>query len=258
MVNPRWTFDRKAAYKNVAGIVGVDEAGRGCLAGPVIAGAILLPKTFFRKAKNRIATSEMNDSKQFNELKREFLFQRILELGEKEELIWSAGSASVEEIESKNVVGATALAMKRAMDRVSQKSAGLWKPAIRSERDLFHRSEESFQDVSWIVRVDGPALKKLPYVHEGLIKGDGLSVAVAMASLVAKVCRDQKMKRLHEEFPLYDFSSNKGYGSPKHLQALRSHGPTVHHRARFLRKVWEQNQNHRQKKKDPQSKLSLD
>ena len=108
------------------------------------------------------------------------------------------------------------------------------------------------------MRVDGPALKKLPYVHEGLIKGDGLSVAVAMASLVAKVSRDQKMKRLHEEFPLYDFSSNKGYGSPKHLQALRSHGPTVHHRARFLRKVWEQNQKHRQKKKDPQSKLSLD
>ena len=80
-------------------------------------------------------------------------------------------------------------------------------------------------------------MKRLPYRHQGLVKGDTLSLAVAMASLLAKVTRDRGMRRLAGEFPAYDFGSNKGYGSPKHLTALKAHGPTVHHRPKFLRNL---------------------
>tara|TARA_B100001540_G_scaffold283848_1_gene275708 strand:- start:373 stop:675 length:303 start_codon:yes stop_codon:yes gene_type:complete len=80
-------------------------------------------------------------------------------------------------------------------------------------------------------------MKRLPYEHEGLVKGDTISLAVAMASLVAKVERDRIMRKLSDKFPVYDFASNKGYGSPKHLRALREVGPTGHHRPRFLGKL---------------------
>ena len=99
MPNPRWTLDRKAA-KSHPGIVGVDEAGRGCLAGPVVAGAVILPASFFAKPANRKATAEMNDSKQFDEARREELYQVVLELGEKGELHWGVGEAGIGEIES--------------------------------------------------------------------------------------------------------------------------------------------------------------
>ena len=90
MPNPRWTHDRKLA-KEQLGIVGVDEAGRGCLAGPVVAGAVIIPGAFFSRAKNRKLTEEINDSKQFDEPKREILFQRVLELAEQGELFGATG-----------------------------------------------------------------------------------------------------------------------------------------------------------------------
>jgi len=80
-------------------------------------------------------------------------------------------------------------------------------------------------------------MKKLPYEHVGLVKGDTKSLAIAMASMLAKVTRDRFMRKLHEEFPVFGFDSNKGYGAPVHLQALREQGPTVHHRLRFLRNL---------------------
>ena len=236
MPNPRWTYDRKEAKRSL-GIVGVDEAGRGCLAGPVVAGAVILPAEFFLKAGNRKSCAEMNDSKQFNETKREELHAVVLGMAERGELFCARGEASVDEIESENIVGATCLAMKRAMERVSSGSGRVWSPKPKAEGELFSGSGSSVDEPGWVVRVDGRPMKRLPYEHEGLVKGDTISLAVAMASLVAKVERDRIMRKLSDKFPVYDFASNKGYGSPKHLRALREVGPTGHHRPRFLGKL---------------------
>lgn len=233
MPNPRWTYDRKLA-KGRCGVVGVDEAGRGCLAGPVVAGCVILPAEFFKDAKNRNTVKEINDSKQFHEEKRESLFQRIQQLIESQKIFGATGSASVSEIEEHNIVGATCLAMQRAMEVVAQRSDKLWQPVI-SEGALFEDFDQLKNE--WAVLVDGKPMKKLSYSHQGLVKGDTLSLAVAMASLLAKVTRDQLMKKLDLEFPDYGFASNKGYGAPVHLQALTNLGPTVCHRPRFLRNL---------------------
>jgi len=233
MPNPRWTYDRKLA-KGRSGVVGVDEAGRGCLAGPVVAGCVILPADFFKDSKNRKNMDEINDSKQFHEEKRESLFLSIQKLIESQKIFGATGSASVSEIEEHNIVGATCLAMQRAMELVSQRSDKLWTPVI-SEGALFEDSDPPKNE--WAVLVDGKPMKKLYYDHQGLIKGDTLSLAVAMASLLAKVTRDQLMKKLDLEFPDYGFASNKGYGAPVHLQALIDLGPTICHRPRFLRNL---------------------
>jgi len=254
MANPRWTYDRKEAKRSL-GIVGVDEAGRGCLAGPVVAGAVVLPAEFFLKAANRKVCSEMNDSKQFPEDRREELYAVILSLAERGELFWASGEASIEEIETENIVGATCLAMKRAMDGASEKSKGLWSPEPKSEDDLFSTNGSSREDKSWVTQVDGRHMKKLPYEHTGLVKGDTISLSVAMGSLIAKVTRDRMMRELAQEFPDYDFSSNKGYGSPNHLKALKKNGPTPLHRPRFLRNLLPVSE--QSKEEDSQSQLSF-
>ena len=252
MPNPRWTYDRKLA-KGRCGVVGVDEAGRGCLAGPVVAGCVILPADFFKDAKNRKTVDEINDSKQFNEEKRESLFQRIQQLIESQKIFGATGSASVSEIEAHNIVGATCLAMQRAMELASQRSDKLWKPVI-SEGALFEDCDHPKNE--WAVLVDGKPMKKLSYSHQGLVKGDTLSLAVAMASLLAKVTRDQLMKKLDLEFPDYGFASNKGYGAPVHLQALRNLGPTICHRPRFLRNLLIEEEMESQAE-DVQTQLSL-
>ena len=254
MANPRWTYDRKEAKRSL-GIVGVDEAGRGCLAGPVVAGAVVLPAEFFLKVANRKACSEMNDSKQFAEERREELYAVILGLAELGELFWASGEASIEEIEKENIVGATCLAMKRAMNEVSAKSKQLWSPEPKSEEDLFSTTGSSEDDKKWAVLVDGRPMKRLPYEHQGLVKGDTISLAIAMGSLIAKVTRDRIMRELAQEFPAYDFASNKGYGSPNHLKALKESGPTHLHRPRFLRNLLPMSE--QAKEEDSQSQLSF-
>ena len=237
MPNPLWTYDRKAA-KGLPGIVGVDEAGRGCLAGPVVAGATLLPAGFFSKASNRRKCAEVNDSKQLDQAKREKLFGILESLMEAGELWFATGEASVAEIERENIVGGTCLAMGRAMDALAELSEGLWKP--RGKDDLaegLFATEGAASEAYWLVLVDGRPMKRLPYLHEALVKGDTLSLSVAMASIAAKVTRDRLMARMAERYPEYDFASNKGYGAPKHLRALRELGPTPDHRPRFLRKI---------------------
>lgn len=255
MVNPLWTFDRKR-IKSYSGIIGVDEAGRGCLAGPVVAGAVLLSSDFFRKAKNRKACLGVNDSKQIKEREREDIFEQILKLASSGELYWGAGHSSVMEIESENIVGATCLAMKRALEKLSISSKNTWIPLLKNEEDLF--SGEIFSDEkAWIVSVDGRPMKKLPYQHEGLIKGDTFSLAIAMGSIVAKVTRDRLMRKLALKFKGYDFSSNKGYGSPKHLTGLLKNGPCVHHRPKFLRNLLNTAEKKKTIEEDSQSQLSL-
>ena len=254
MPNPRWTHDRKLA-KEQLGVVGVDEAGRGCLAGPVVAGAVILPASFFSEASHRKATEEMNDSKQFNEEKREQLYEQVVALAEEQKIFVGTGQASVEEIEEYNIVGATCLAMKRALDKASKESGGLWQPEEKSSLELFEDKEGDKK--KWTVLVDGRPMKKLPYQHDGLVKGDTKSLAIAMASMLAKVTRDRFMRELHTKFPEFGFDSNKGYGAPVHLKALGKLGPTVHHRPRFLRNILSQ----KMQEPDPidaeQSQLSL-
>ena len=254
MPNPRWTHDRKLT-KEQLGVVGVDEAGRGCLAGPVVAGAVILPAPFFSEAAHRKATEEMNDSKQFNEEKREQLYEGVLALAEKQKIFVGKGQASVEEIEEHNIMGATCLAMKRALNKASECSDGLWRPGEKSSLELFEDKEGDKK--KWTVLVDGRPMKKLPYQHDGLVKGDTKSLAIAMASMLAKVTRDRFMRELHTKFPDFGFDSNKGYGAPVHLKALDKYGPTVHHRPRFLRNILSQ----KMQESDPidaeQSQLSL-
>jgi ribonuclease HII len=253
MLNPRWTYDRKLV-KGLPGIVGVDEAGRGCLAGPVVAGCTILPSSFFADSKNRKAVEKINDSKQISEMEREILFQKIQTWIDQGKLFGATGSATIEEIEEHNIVGATCLAMQRAMEAASVKSKGLWLPFQTQETDLF--TQDVSKDLQWRVLVDGRSMKRLPIRHMGLIKGDTISLAVAMASLLAKVTRDQRMRQLDRQFPHYRFASNKGYGVPVHLKALEEHGTTEHHRPRFLRNILKESKNEKSNTFE-QSRLSL-
>ena len=253
MANPRWTYDRKEAKRSL-GIVGVDEAGRGCAAGPVVAGAVVLPAEFFLEAANRKACAQMNDSKQFPEDRREELYAVILNLAERGELLQASGEASIEEIEAENIVGATCLAMKRAMDAASEKSKAFGH-LNQSPRTIFFKYR--FINGRKALGCSGgrEADEEASLRAHGLIKGDTISLAMAMGSLIAKVTRDRFMRKFAEEFPDYDFSSNKGYGSPNHLKALKESGPTRLHRPRFLRNLLPVSE--QAKEEDSQSQLSF-
>jgi ribonuclease HII len=174
---------------------GVDEAGRGPLAGPVVAAAVILDD---KKRINGLA-----DSKVLTPLQRDKLFDMIRE----KSLCCAVGSASVEEIDTLNIFHATMLAMKRAVE-------GLRLKPVK-------------------VLVDGNRLPKLEVLSEAIVGGDAKVKSISAASIVAKVTRDRLLQQLHEEFPQYGFAAHKGYGTPEHLQALKVHGPCVHHRRHF-------------------------
>ena len=175
---------------------GCDEAGRGCLAGPVFAAAVILPPNF----RNDL----LNDSKQLSEKKRYALREVI----EREALAWAIGIVESEEIDKINILRASFLAMHRALDQLS----------VRPEAII----------------VDGNRFTPyhdLPYTT--VIKGDGKFQAIAAASILAKTFRDDYMNKLAEEFPQYDWASNKGYPTKKHREAIRRYGPTPYHRMSY-------------------------
>jgi len=176
-------------------LAGVDEAGRGPLAGPVVAAAVILDDT---RRINGLA-----DSKVLTPLQRDKLYDRIRERA----LCCSVGSASVQEIDTLNIFHATMLAMKRAVE-------GLRLKPVK-------------------VLVDGNRLPKLDVLSEAIVGGDAKVRSISAASIVAKVTRDRLLVELHEEFPCYGFAAHKGYGTPEHLEALRVHGPCIHHRRHF-------------------------
>jgi len=180
----------------VGGLVcGVDEAGRGPLAGPVVAGAVIFAKGKYPRG--------LDDSKKLTPKAREKLFDKIMTRA----IAVGIGEACVDEIDLINIRQATHLAMARAVRALS--------PA-----PVF-------------ALVDGNDAPALPCPCETLIKGDGLSVSIAAASIIAKVTRDRLMLRLHEIHPVYRWDRNKGYGTEDHLHALAVHGPTPHHRRSF-------------------------
>ncbi|WP_129135571.1 ribonuclease HII [Luteimonas sp. YGD11-2] len=182
-------------------IVGVDEAGRGPLAGPVVVAAVV-----FDPARPRI--NGLNDSKQLNAERRETLYARIVERA----LAWSIVSVDVDEIDRINIFHATMQGMRRALENAI---AGL-------ERERC------------VARIDGNHLPKaLPCRAEAWIDGDARDRAIMAASILAKVARDRAMVALHADHPAYGFDRHKGYSTPEHLAALRAHGPCVIHRRSF-------------------------
>ena len=183
------------ARADQARVAGVDEAGRGPLAGPVVAAAVILDPLQ--------PIEGLADSKALSPRRREQLFERICS----QAASYAIASASVEEIDTLNILGATMLAMQRAV-------AGL---SLRPDR----------------VVVDGNRLPALDVPAEAIVRGDATVAAISAASILAKVTRDRLCDSLHERFPAYGFAQHKGYPAPQHLQALREHGPCEAHRRSF-------------------------
>ncbi len=175
---------------------GCDEAGRGCYAGPVFAAAVILPPDFHHPL--------LNDSKQVSEKNRNILRPFI----EKEAISFAVATASVEEIDSINILQASYLAMHRAIKSLKKKPDFLL--------------------------IDGNRFKPYPKIkHECVIKGDGKFTSIAAASILAKTHRDEYMHRIHKDFPQYGWDQNKGYGTATHRNALQTHGLSPHHRRSF-------------------------
>lgn len=195
-----WLEFENSAYNNgYMSVCGVDEAGRGPLAGPVCAAAVILPKG--------LILDGVNDSKKLTEKKRETLFDVVKENA----ISYSIAFASVEEIEELNILNATLLAMKRAVE-------GLGVPA----------------DFAYI---DGNRLPDLSIPAEYIIKGDARSMSVAAASILAKVSRDRLMLNFAEIYPGYGFEKHKGYGTKVHTDAIKELGPCPIHRISFLKNI---------------------
>ena len=175
---------------------GCDEAGRGCLAGPVYAAAVILPPDF----KNEL----LNDSKQLTEHQR-YLLRPIIE---KEAVAWAVGVVSAEEIDKINILNASFLAMHRALDQLK----------VRPEHII----------------VDGNRFKPYHEVpHVTIVKGDGKYLSIAAASILAKTYRDDYMNAIDAEFPVYGWKKNKGYPTKAHRAALAKYGPSPHHRMSY-------------------------
>ena len=175
---------------------GCDEAGRGCLAGPVVAAAVILPKNFQHKI--------LNDSKKLNEQQRISLRTII----EKKAITWGIGISSVKEIDEKNILNASFLAMHRAINQLTQKPKQLL--------------------------IDGNRFKSYHQIpHICIIKGDEEYLSIAAASILAKTHRDEIMMQLHDEFPEYNWKKNKGYPTREHRNTIQKIGTTSYHRKTF-------------------------
>lgn len=191
-------FENEARAKGFAVIAGVDEAGRGPLAGDVYAGAVILPEGY--------DISGLNDSKKLTEKKRELLFEKLTN---DPAVDWAVGIATVAEIDEINILNAAFLAMKRAAEGLSRKP------------DL--------------LLVDGNKAPETGFAEKTVIKGDALSYSIAAASIIAKVSRDRYMKTLAEQYPEYLFEKHKGYGTALHYEMIRKYGISPVHRRTFLK-----------------------
>lgn len=192
-------YEQSAELKGYKAICGVDEAGRGPLAGPVCAAAVILPP-------NTIIDG-VNDSKKLTEKKREALFDVIKETA----VSYSIAYASIEEIESINILNATMLAMKRAVEGLDVKAD--------------------------YAMIDGNKMPPLDIDGETIVKGDAKSMSIACASILAKVSRDRLLYEYAKEYPQYQFDKHKGYGTAAHREAILEYGPCPYHRMSFLKKI---------------------
>jgi len=193
---PDFSHEDILIAKGFGKIAGVDEAGRGPLAGPVAAAAVILPRTF--------SCPMLDDSKKLSKKKRDALYEEITG---NPEVVWEVAMVEADEIDRINILRATHRAMGLALE------------ALKVKPD--------------IALIDGLRVKGLSIEHEALVKGDGLSLSIAAASVIAKVTRDRIMEMIAAEFPLYGFERHQGYGTREHLEALKNHGPCRYHRRSF-------------------------
>ena len=229
-MNPLLTHDH-TLLKSRNYLIGVDEAGRGCLAGPVVAGACVLSSNFFESDSALERSALINDSKQLTPSTREAQYQILLELRAEGVLDFEVAEGTVEEIAKWNILGATRLAMRRALEAIAGRAGNWALPLQASAGPLF----DSNSEVKIIV--DGRPLKPFPYEHQGIVKGDGASLVIAMASVAAKVSRDRSMLKLAQKYPAYGLEQHKGYATEVHREAILRHGPCGIHRELFLRKI---------------------
>lgn len=193
-------FEKEALAKGYKSVCGVDEAGRGPLAGPVCAAAVILPEG--------VIIDGVNDSKKLSEKKRESLFDAIRE----QALSYSIAYATVDEIEEINILNATMLAMRRAIDGLD----------IKADYAM----------------IDGNKIPPIDIDAECIVKGDAKSMSIACASILAKVSRDRLLYKYAEEYPMYGFDKHKGYGTKVHREAILKYGPCPYHRKSFLKKLY--------------------
>lgn len=193
-------LEEKYYEQGYNGICGIDEVGRGCYAGPVCTAAVILPKGLIIEG--------VKDSKKISEKKREQLFDVIRE----KVIDYSIGWASVEEVESLNVLNATMLAMKRAAE------------GLKVKPDF--------------IMIDGNKTPELSVPCEAIIGGDAISETIAAASILAKVTRDRLMREYALRYPQYEFEKNKGYGTPRHGELVIKYGTCELHRMSYLRKLF--------------------
>lgn len=225
--------------EGISSLIGVDEVGRGALAGPVVAGAVMISRDFLEGRWALTKAGRVNDSKMLTAAEREELWLEFDALAKQGLIHATFGVADVAEVETLNILGATKLAMHRAIE-------GIYPPSAfeqKTEPDLFTPPEviAAFQPtVACRILIDGLALRKFPYPHHSIVNGDARSLCIAMASIIAKVTRDRLMTALEEKFPGYGFAQHKGYGTPEHCEALRRLGRCIQHRDLFLRKLFAQ------------------
>ena len=222
-------YDKRFFDKGYANVIGADEAGRGPLAGPVIAGAVWISKDFLTADISNKDILQFQDSKLLSEAQRENAFKTLQKWQNDGLLKFSYGESSVAEIEMGNILYATTLAFRRALENL-QAHLDFELP---SKETLLQKSDPN----KVYIMVDGYRFKRLPYLHSGLVKGDRTSFCIAAASIVAKVVRDRKMYELSKLYPQYGFNENKGYGTAQHITALKSFGPCDIHRKSFLKKI---------------------
>ena len=195
-ISSLYDFDTDVGNSKV--LCGIDEVGRGPLAGPVYAVAFIFPN---------FEIDGVNDSKKLSPKKRELIFEDMIS----KNVNYSIGSSSVEEIDDLNILNATHLAMKRAVEN------------LNITPDL--------------ILVDGKFAPNFDIETKSIIKGDSISYSIASASIIAKVLRDRLMIEMHEKFPGYHFNKNKGYGTKVHIEALKEIGPCKIHRKSFLKNI---------------------
>lgn len=200
MENINWLeYENQANAKGYSIVCGVDEAGRGPLAGPVYAAAVILPDGH--------VVDGVNDSKKISEKKRELLFDKIID----ECVCYSVGVATQQEIDDINILQATFLAMRRAVEGLSVKPE--------------------------IALIDGNKKPGLDIPEWDIVKGDAKSASIAAASIIAKVSRDRYMLEMAEKYPEYQFDKHKGYGTKLHYEMIEKYGVSPIHRKTFLKKI---------------------
>ena len=208
---------------------GCDEAGRGCLAGPVFAAAVILPDDYVNET--------LNDSKQLSEKKRYLLREQI----ERDALAWAVGVVTAQEIDHINILNASILAMHRALDRLSLRPEAVivdgnkFKPYIPfATLSPEERAAAISKSEAAPVSAASPAdMISSPLPSSTIVKGDGKYLSIAAASILAKTYRDDFMKQIDEEYPAYQWKKNKGYPTKAHYAAIREHGPSPYHRLTF-------------------------